>query len=126
MKKLIKSNHPGAHIVEKSRQKISNIVYRYTVVDGKIVYNSEIQIYGIKETSKILNTYIQDFSFYLKSGKVYDLGIEKYIFRLYPIKKDELINWKDQFPKTNTSSGSKFKEIWVYDAKTKEFIEKFY
>jgi hypothetical protein len=68
---LVVGSNNGELMLEEKRKLISTPIYRYTVKDNKIINNSELLIWGIKETSRTLKIFIMDLEMHLKSGRLY-------------------------------------------------------
>lgn len=106
-------------IPENQRRAKSSAVYVYTVENDKIVIGSELVIMGIKETVRQLNIYLADFQAHLNSGLLYN---NQYLFFKSPLSIELQEKWapvKSSFLKEGKTTA-----VWIYSAKSLEFIEK--
>jgi len=117
---VVGSNSRGP-IPEDQRQAKSAIVYVYSVESNKIIVGSELLIWGIKETARQLGIYLADLQACLHSGQLYK---NKYLFLRSPLTLEQQAKW-GPVSIIVPSVKKKTTEVWVYDAKSLEFIEKF-
>jgi hypothetical protein len=108
-------------IPEDQRQAKSSMVYVYTVENNKIVIGSELIIWGIKETARQFNIYLADLQAHLNSGQLYK---NKYLFFKSPLTIELQEEWAPVSIAPTSVKNSKNTEVWIYYAKSLEFIEK--
>jgi hypothetical protein len=124
---VIGSNE-GLPISEERRQIISTLIYIYEIsADGRLVPNSEQQIFGVKNLARtgivssnqydktITSVASWDVQAHLKSGMPFK---NKFIFSAVPLSAEEQLNW--QMPVEVKDSG-----VWVYEFETLKFVEYF-
>lgn len=116
---VVGSNSRGP-IPEDQRQAKSSTVYVYTVENNKIIIGSELIIWGLKETTRQLGIYLADLQAHINSGQLYK---NKYLFFKSPLSIELQKTWTP-VSITNPSINKKNTEVWVYNAKSLEFIEK--
>nr|QVG61525.1 hypothetical protein [Rhizoctonia sp.] len=125
---LVVGSNEGLPLSEDRRRALSMLIYVYEISsEGRLIPNSEQEIYGIKnlgrlgiESSSQLSNSITtinlwDIQAHLKSGLPFK---NQFIFTKTPLTLEEQLNWK--LPIDEKGSG-----VWVYDFETLNFIEYF-
>jgi hypothetical protein len=119
---LVVGTHSVEPIDEDTRQKRSTIIYRFTIKDGVILPESELEIFGIKEAARLLKISLYDLQAHRKSGQLYK---GEYLFCNSPLSSEAQFQWRDPSMYTKFTSSSKSTPVWVYDALTLKFIKRY-
>lgn len=136
---VIGSNE-GLPVPEDRRQLMSTLIYIYEISkEGRLVPNSEQQIFGIKKLARmgivstdqavnaITAVNVWDIQAHLKSGIPFK---DRFIFTQTPLTLKEQLDW--QLPVDEKALGvsvssldKRDQAVWVYDFETLKFIEYF-
>lgn len=125
------SSNSGTMMSEENRMKISTMFYQYEIDNNNaIIYNTEKILFGLKETSRIGITSMDNTHYpiqydtlkgHFDNKMIWVTSQQKFYFSAEPLTNNQIISSVN----VNTDvelSDKRSRGIWVYDANTKEFI----
>ena len=128
---LMVSSNSGTMMSEEDRMKISTMFYQYEIDNNNaIIYNTEKILFGLKETSRIGITSMDNTHYpiqydtlkgHFDNKMIWVTSQQKFYFSAEPLTNNKIISSVN----VNTDvelSDKRSRGIWVYDANTKEFI----
>lgn len=128
---LMVSSNSGTMMSEENRMKISTMFYQYEIDNNNaIIYNTEKILFGLKETSRIGITSMDNTHYpiqydtlkgHFDNKMIWVTSQQKFYFSAEPLTNNQIISSVN----VNTDvelSDKRSRGIWVYDANTKEFI----